>query len=69
MEEDFPATRSSARHRDHLGLTSSGSFAHQTDRHHLSGGAQGPEPVQALLQAGPPDAVQPPAAAAGITLL
>jgi hypothetical protein len=29
-------------------------------RHHLSGGAQGPDPVQALLQAGPPDAVQPP---------
>src|SRR5215472_13709398 len=33
--------------------------------HHLSGGAQaggaqGPDPVQALLQAGPPDAVQPP---------
>jgi hypothetical protein len=28
-------------------------------RHHLSGGAQGPDPVHALLQAGPPDAVQP----------
>jgi len=36
--------------------------------HHLSGGAQGPDPVQALLQAGPPDAVQPPpAAAASVT--
>jgi hypothetical protein len=34
-------------------------------RHHLSGGAQGPDPVQALLQAGPPDAVQPPPAAEG----
>ena len=33
--------------------------------HHLSGGAQGPDPVQALLQAGPPDAVQPPPAAEG----
>ncbi len=33
--------------------------------HHLSGGAQGPDPVQALLQAGPPDAVQPLLAAAG----
>src|SRR6516162_873503 len=33
---------------------------------HLSGGAQGPDPVQALLQAGPPDAVQPPPAAAAL---
>jgi hypothetical protein len=38
-------------------------------RHHLSGGAHGPDPVQALLQAGPPDAVQPAPAATGITML
>ena len=38
-------------------------------RHQLSGGAHGPDPVQALLQAGPPDAVQPPPPAVGITVL
>ena len=35
------------------------------ERMRVSGGAQGPDPVQALLQAGPPDAVQPPLAAEG----
>jgi hypothetical protein len=38
-------------------------------RHQRSGGAQGPDPEQALLQAGPPDAVQPPPTAAGVMTL
>src|ERR1700720_2413415 len=48
-----------------LGLATATGTRQRMTRHHLSGGAQGPDPVQALLQAGPPDAVQPPPAAGG----
>src|ERR1700740_3237891 len=38
----------------------SGGTYRQMTRHQLSGGAQGPDPVQALLQDGPPFAGQTP---------
>jgi hypothetical protein len=38
------------------------------NRHQLSGGAQGPDPVQALLQDGPPFAGQAPVMLRGTVL-